>query len=143
MTAAALEMYDIVREEINKNFVKNVVGPCIPWAIEKSMPDVIRAEVVLKLGAPPPPVEGVVMYDPFEPKAGGTTFLHEDSDGFIGAAQLFVTEATNRKVWLHEMGHIMGLAHDRRMDSIMYPSLNDRGKALSSKDIKYLKEAYE
>ncbi|MCK4306534.1 MAG: matrixin family metalloprotease [Candidatus Eisenbacteria sp.] len=143
MTAQALEMYDSARKEINSQFSKDVIGACVPWALKRKMPEVIKGELVLNLGPPSPPAEGVTVYDPFESKAGGTTYLHEDDQGFIGAAQLYMVEVSNRKVWLHELGHVMGLAHDRRMDSIMYPSLNDRGIELSSKDIKLLREAYE
>ena len=141
----ALNTYDRVREKINSRFSKNFIGPCIPWALERDMPKVINGEMILNISQPPEPEEGVIVYDPFEPKAGGTAHIMEGEDGHIAAAVLYIypDAVGDERVWLHELGHIMGLAHDRRRDSVMYPTLTDRGRDLSEKDIKYLREAYQ
>jgi len=145
LDVGSIEMYDLVRQQINKHFTKPLLGGCVPWALEMEMPELVPRELVLRIGRPAEPEVGVVVYDPFESEAGGTTYLMEDTKGFVGAAQVWISEAQkdDQRVWLHELGHVLGLDHDRLKDSVMYKTLTDRGTRLSGKDIEHLREVYE
>lgn len=53
------------------------------------------------------------------------------------------TDHTNRNVMIHEMGHVLGLAHDKDKASVMYPYVQPGDPVLSPETIDSLHEIYD
>lgn len=141
-----LAVMDAVRQDINLKVGKMILPPCDPWMLKDPFPkQQLRGNIIIHVTSKlEEEKDGVTVSDPFTPKTGGVTYLYEDDDGKLMAVvmKIHTDMAKDKKVWLHEFGHALGLAHDRRKDSIMYPQLQDRGNDLSSTDLKNLRKAY-
>lgn len=144
-----LRAYNGARNTINSSVGKPLLGPCVAWQHPTApMPTKPVADYILLRVGKPPEKDGVTVEDPFKAHPGGVTqpFLKKDNSGHIFGMMVWIDPAfekgLNPRVWLHESGHTLGLAHDRLQSSIMYSSIAARPGALSSPDIKLLKTAY-
>jgi len=56
---------------------------------------------------------------------GGATWHVRGSDGMRARVELYAPGALAERVIVHELGHVLGLAHDEHTGSIMYPTQTD------------------
>lgn len=93
---------------------------------------------------------GVVGGDPkgtMQADSGSCEHRYDKRDGRILAALVtlpWVANGLQKHVCLHEQGHVLGLDHDDRTDSVMYPVLSERQTpgALSEVDVERLRTVY-
>lgn len=150
-----LAFYNLARTEINSRVEKTLLGPCIPWRLtDKPMLLHLRAGMTLRVARPekdrplPEPGETRIDFeDPFKSHPGGVTQHRFDTrSGRILSVAVHIDPQAPQEllqaVWLHEMGHVLGLAHDRLKGSVMYATAAGRTKTLSDKDVKTLRSAY-
>ena len=87
------------------------------------------------------------METPWDVHPGGTTLLvkkREAPDTIYGTmVWIDLKWGKEYAVWLHELGHVLGLGHDRLRDSVMWPTIQGRPGSLSNKDVKCLQKAYK
>lgn len=129
-----LELYKQVRKEVRDKVGRELFGPCIAWALDhRTLPEHVSGSLTLRtarLGT-----------------QGGVTALrwHRGTGRVLSADVTLNSDAASKmryRIVIHELGHVLGLAHDRRQDSIMYPAVNVRSGTLSTTDVKHLKMAY-
>jgi len=129
-------LFNQVREELN-----NKVG-----FVMMGKADVILVQG-LDLDKLPKGHLGVVMGE--DEKHGQTYHRYDKRTGEILSTKITLPPLEplgNRdllmKVIMHEVGHVFGLAHDERRDSIMHPSIQHRAQAFTEGDINLLRETY-
>lgn len=86
---------------------------------------------------------GVVSDSGIDPNHGQTILY--DHAGALQYAIMTLPEANIEDAYsivLHEMGHVLGLAHDDSPTSIMYPKIHARPQMLSAADAKLLHDYY-
>ncbi len=146
-----LDTYNVARKVINDAVGQILIGPCLWWQIfSNSFPvKPVEGTFLLRIGKPPVSErDGVTVEDPFKAHPGGVTkpFLRPDGSGHIFGMMVWIDptfeKGLNNRVWIHELGHVLGLDHDRLQGSIMYSKVITRPGKLSSRDIKMLKAAY-
>jgi hypothetical protein len=131
-----LELYKRARAEVNGKTGLDLVAPCIAWALpDKPMPKYVTGGLTLR----------AVQLD--DKDHGGTTVLrwHKGTGQVLSAEVKLNTDAVKKvryRIVIHELGHALGLTHDRLQDSIMFPAVNVRPGTLSTTDVKHLKTAY-
>ena len=145
-----LTLYNRARRELQTRTEKDLVGPCVAWAAPSPFPRkpargllLLRVTAETTWGAP---TSGLTVETPWTSHPGGQTwpFAYPDTPGRLFGAILHVdpAHASNYAVWLHELGHVLGLAHDRVRSSIMWPIIQERPGSLSDKDVKALQSVY-
>jgi len=143
-----LAVFEKARTEINRKAGRELLGPCSPWMLKKPFPTrPLRGNLLIHVGtAPEKPVDGVLVDTPWTAHPGGLTRLWGRTEAVerIYGVMVWIDPKYGESfpVWLHELGHVLGLAHDRLRDSIMWPTIQERPGSLSSKDAKALAEAY-
>lgn len=82
--------------------------------------------------------------DGLESYEAAHTQLGVDVDGVIQFAAVRLGEAyvSHRRVIMHELGHVLTLAHDLDQDSVMYPADNDTPWEIQPEDIEYIRSQY-
>jgi len=131
-----LEAYESVRQEVKRE-VGDLLGPCVPWALQEALRWAPDGSVYLKLRDAEEDVEshGAVTQHRFDKRDGrilsATVSFDRELEG-----------ETLRRAALHEFGHVFGLDHDRERSSIMYPTLDGGGTAFSSRDVDALRKTY-
>lgn len=139
--------YDEARHVLQEMLGCRVLEPCQPWDTGDKMP--LRPErgmLFLRVDDPPIMQSQVSVSSPYDPQAMASTFLfHQKGEG-LRSAVIYLNPETpwdlRSKIWFHEMGHSLGLGHDRIKGSIMYPSVSDRKMGLSKRDASMLQGAY-
>jgi len=131
--ASWLELYDKARKEVRDKVGRELFGPCVAWQLERPFPAYMSGSVTL---------HAVKLDD-----NGGSTVLRwaKDSGQVLSADVKLNTDSLERyryRIVIHELGHVLGLTHDRLQDSIMFPAVNVRPGTLSTTDVKHLKAAY-
>jgi hypothetical protein len=143
---AHLAYYNAASEDINKAAGRRMFMPCVAWSIESPMPQYIDGTVVLRVLPYSDWGGDVVVESPYDAHPGGRTSLKVSDAGEILSAGVLIDSGVESNllghVWMHELGHVVGLGHDRRKDSVMFMDLSGRSSKLSPTDIKHLKEAY-
>lgn len=145
---AQLQQYDAARKIFNTSTGLQLLSPCMPWRINKPMPHHIIGTLTLHVGKPPSAQkDGIEVDDPFKSHPGAVTELKYDKrTGELQSAATYIDPAAPKDelehIWVHEMGHVLGLDHDRLKDSVMYPTLDSRGRKPSAPDVKALQGAY-
>lgn len=147
-----LALYNKCRSEINTRTKLNLLGPCVPWMLKTTMPTFVDGGLTLRVKKPEaapaaPGTTTVDVEDPFSASPGGVTlYRYEPASGLLKGTAVFVDPSAPKdlleRIWLHEVGHSLGLGHDRLEDSIMYPAASGRSKTLSEKDVKLLETTY-
>jgi hypothetical protein len=131
-----LELYEQARKEVREKVGRDLFGPCIAWQLtDKGLPKYASGNLTLR----------VQQLD--DPDHGGSTVLRwHKADGRILSADVRLNSDAAAKVryriMIHELGHVLGLMHDRLQDSVMFPAVNVRPGTLSTTDVKHLKTAY-
>jgi len=150
VTEAHVGAYNDARQAINAAVGKTLIGPCQAWLLtDKPFPTKpVQGTILLHVGQPEDTQDGVTVQDPFKGHPGGSTmhYLTPDGSGRIFGTVVWVDprfeRGLNARVWIHELGHVLGLAHDRLQSSIMFSTVSARPGKLSSSDIDSLKGAY-
>lgn len=111
----------------------------------------VEAPDGLELARLPPGNVGVIAGEPkgaMQTDHGRTEHRYDKRDGYIISALVTLPWSANgalqRHIAIHEAGHVLGLDHDDRTDSIMFPTLSARqepGK-LSELDAERLRKLY-
>lgn len=143
-------LLDKARRELNTKVGVQLFSPCMPWMVpDKDFPATpLPGHVLVQIGtSPEQEKDGTTMETPWDPHPGGTTLLvrkKENTDVIYGS-MVWVDPvwAKEYAVWLHELGHVLGLGHDRVKDSVMWPTIQERPGSLSNKDVKCLQTAYK
>jgi hypothetical protein len=141
-----IDMYNQARDLINSR-VGTIIGICIPWSLSTPFPSKpVRDTILLHVGEAEPKVdEGTSVETPWSVHPGGQTqiWTYPKKTNIYGV-KVFISKAyeDNLSVWVHELGHVLGLGHDRLRSSIMWPKIQDRPGKLSGKDVALLKKAY-
>jgi hypothetical protein len=150
VTGEHLAYFDRARKELNTRVGKILISPCSGWMlVDKVFPvKPVEATILLHIGkAPTEEVDGVVVETPWTAHPGGTTMLfsRKDRRDSIYGAMVWIDKAWAKEysVWLHELGHVLGLDHDRLQDSVMWPKIQERPGKLSNKDVKCIQAAYQ
>jgi len=119
---------------LNNAVGPKLFGPCFDW------------QIGVPLKTPDGSVWLKIRTERKEHAGATTTHRYDKRTGRILSAQVALDSQLNaedlEKVMLHELGHVLGLDHDREKGSIMYESLTRRSSQLSSRDLKALKETY-
>lgn len=141
-------MYEKARNEINSKVGVDLLLPCAFWELDNPFPEKpVVGQILLKVGSKNNQKTEVTYESPDLKDIGGSTMVWEKESvpGAIYGITMFINEkyAVNYSVWLHEILHSLGLAHDRVKNSIMYPSIQNRSETLSEKDIKLLQKTYK
>ena len=142
--------YEAARQMLHAVLGFVIFAPCQPWVVNDFLPGrAVRGTVILRLGPPPEDTASTLtVTSPFDAEVGASTFIYQNqATGLIHGSIIyfnpFVSDALKDRIWLHELGHAMGLAHDRSQASIMYDKVTSRSDALSAPDVKRLREAYQ
>jgi hypothetical protein len=152
VTEDHLALYNKAKSEFNTRTGITLLSHCMPWMIQDKMPTFIAGSLTLRVITPEPAPAAagtttVDVEDPFKAHPGGVTlYRYEPASGLLKGAAVFVDPGAPKdlleRIWLHEIGHSLGLEHDRLQASIMYPAASGRPKSLSEKDVKLLQATY-
>jgi len=143
-----IEFYGVAAHTINDAVGETLLRPCSPWMLaNKPMPKVpTQGLVYLQQGVGEVETESTTFEDENDPETGGRTLLYYDiRTGLLRSAIVQIgsnLQGKDAAVFLHELGHVLGLEHDRTKDSIMYENVSGRPGGLTQKDAKLLKGAY-
>lgn len=113
-----------------------IVSSCVPWSLNEALEEVPAGIVYLGFK------------NTFESvSVAQTRHLYDKRSGRILSAEVIFADEIDLTylyvVALHELGHVIGLDHDRERYSVMYPVVVDRSTYFTSKDVDRLKEVYD
>lgn len=113
-----------------------IVLPCALWRLQEAFEKVPAGIVYLRMKNAS---ESVLVAQ--------TRHLYDKRSGRILSAEVIFAYEIDPTyldvVALHELGHVIGLDHDRERSSVMYPVVVDRSIYFTSKDVDRLKEVYD
>jgi Matrixin len=112
-----------------------LLGPCVPWRLEAPPSRAPDGSVLLRLRDSSGTAHGAETRHRFDRRTGRILSATVALDRGLPADLL-------DRVVLHELGHVLGLAHDREESSVMFPAARGRPKALSTRDAAALRAAY-
>jgi len=149
-----LVLYNQARNEFNSKVGKDLLGPCVPWMLKRAPLEYIQGGLLLRVEKVPEnhakALEGgtvVEVETPWTSHPGGRAppLSRASAPHVIVAVPVWIdpAHAGNLNVWVHELGHALGLKHDRTRDSAMWPKIQERSAHLSSTDVEGLKKAYK
>jgi len=131
-----LQVYDRVREETTLPGGA-LLSPCMPWRLE-TRPESPRTGFLYLRTLPPSSW-------PYGASEGVTEHAYDKRTGQILGATVSVRAdlVTDFRlpVLRHELGHSLGLAHDRERSSVMHENVSWRG-GFGDRDLEALRKAY-
>jgi hypothetical protein len=142
--------FDEARNYFNHAIGREVISTCVPWGLRGSAPFVLNSYLLLRRGVPPSvadKVDGVVVNTPFQGHTEAATFFKLEGGmgpAIQGAVIYIDSSATQSHIWRHELGHVLGLAHDIDLrDSLMHSRTDARSSTLTRRDVDRLRIAYQ
>ena len=142
--------FEEARKYYNRAVGREVFAACAPWGQNKPAPFVLNGYLLLRRGAPPlvsDKVDGTTVDTPFQNHTEAATYFKlagGTGPTIVGAAIYVDMTAKSAHVWRHELGHVLGLAHDPELrDSLMHSRTDARSSELTKRDVERLREVYQ
>lgn len=134
VTDAYLAAYGRERASLREAAGGELLGPCVPWRLDppEHAPD---GSLLLRLRPEEGTAHGAETRHRFDKRSGRILSADVALDRGLPADLL-------DRVVLHELGHVLGLDHDRESSSVMFEVASGRPKALSGRDVDALVDAY-
>lgn len=129
------QAYERVRRKIALTVADGLLGPCVEWQLPDKFPDHIPNGIILKPRYDGDALHGAITEHRFDKRSGKIL-------SSVVSVDVGFDENTLDLVYLHELGHVLGLDHDREKSSIMFKNLGMRPDKFSNRDRDTLRKAY-